>query len=71
MLRIEEWNKNSAINYLNRINELESENRDNREREYVLLNEWRFYTYQNNGWNILDMLESAKLQEVKNTLFDM
>lgn len=61
--------KKSAINYLNRINELELENRDNREREYVLLNEWRFYMYKNNCGNILDMLESAKLQEVKQTLF--
>ncbi len=60
--------KKSAINYLNRINELEPENRDHRQREYVLLNEWRFYMYKNNGWNILEMLDSAKLQEVKTTL---
>ena len=61
--------KKSAMNYLNRINRLEPEKRENRKREYVLLNEGRFYTYQQNGGNIDDMLNSAKLQEVKTSLF--
>jgi hypothetical protein len=54
---------------LNRVNELEPENRDNRQREYVLLNEWSFYTFKNNNWNILEMLNYTKLNETKNTLF--
>lgn len=61
--------KKSAINYLNRVNELEPEHRDNRKREYVLLSESRFYTYQRNWGNIYDMLQSAKLEDVKTTLF--
>jgi type III restriction enzyme len=61
--------KKSALNYLNRVNELEPENRDNREREYVLLNEWSFYTFKNNNGNILEMLNYTKLNETKNTLF--
>jgi len=61
--------KKSALNYLNRVNGLEPEKRENRKREYVLLNEGRFYTYQQNGGNIDDMLNSAKLQEVKTSLF--
>lgn len=61
--------KKSALNYLNRVNELEPENRDNRQREYVLLNEWSFYTFKNNNWNILEMLNYTKLNETKNTLF--
>ena len=62
--------KKSAINYVNRINKLEENNREYREREYVILNESRFYAYKNSGWNIDEMLESTKLLEEKRTLFD-
>lgn len=61
--------KISARNYIERINKLESELRENRLWEYALLGEDRFYTYQKNWGNIKEMLESTKLQENKKTLF--
>ena len=61
--------KISARNYIERINKLNPDQRENRIWEYALLWEDRFYTYQENWGNIKEMLESTKLQEVKKTLF--
>jgi len=62
--------KVSAMNYVERINNLPDALRWNRKREYVLLSEDRFYTYRNNWATIKEMLESVKLQtDSKKTLF--
>jgi type III restriction enzyme len=66
--------KKSTINYLKRINQLKPEQRDNREREYVLLSDAMFYQLRDNGANIIEMMEATRLVEdssVRDGLFQI
>ena len=62
----------SAINFVNTINELPPEKRDNRKWHYVLLGENTFYGLSEKGASAKEILEYAKMTEskVKGTLDD-
>lgn len=57
----------STISYLNKINELPNNLREDKIWEYVLLSEEKFYSYKKKWSNIIEMLESAKILDLKTT----
>lgn len=61
--------KKSAVAYMKRINSLSADQRDFRMWEYIILSDTQFYQLQNNGANIIEMFESTKLSEIKESLF--
>jgi type III restriction enzyme len=60
-----------AIDWVSKVNELESEDRMNRNWHYVLLGEETFYSLKNNGASIIDIFEYCKLTKarIENQLF--
>ncbi len=63
----------STINWCNKINKLNEEDRMNRIWEYILLSDTHFYTYQKNGANLTEICNLAKVSvseaNVKGKLF--
>ncbi|OQZ00223.1 MAG: restriction endonuclease subunit R [Candidatus Brocadia sp. UTAMX2] len=63
--------KQSALDWLKKINELKPDDRDNCDWSYVLLGENTFYSMQSKGASVGEILEYSKLtkQRVEGTLF--
>lgn len=63
--------KQSALNWLKKINELNAEDRDNCEWSYALLGENTFYSMNAKGASIEEILEYSKLtkQRAEGMLF--
>jgi len=57
--------ENATISQIQKINNLEPSLRDSRLWEYVLLSEDKFYSYAKNNANILEILESSKILDLK------
>ena len=57
--------KNATLTYISRINKLPESLRWGKIWEYVLLSEDKFYSYKKNWANIVEMLEAAKLLDLK------
>lgn len=60
-----------AIDWVSKVNELEPEDRMNRQWRYVLLGEETFYTMRNHGASIVDIFEYGELSRarIENRLF--
>ena len=53
----------ATLDWIKRINELKSEDRMNKEWEYVLLGQSHFYGLSKNGASIIEICELAKVGE--------
>jgi type III restriction enzyme len=60
-----------AIDWVSKVNELDSEDRMNRKWHYILLGEETFYSLKNNGASIIDIFDYCELSKarVENRLF--